>query len=200
MNVLLHTCCGPCASHCICALRELGHDVTLFYSNANIAPRDEYQKRLDTVRRLADRVAAPVLVDETDHADWLACVARGFEQEPEKGARCERCFRYSLSRTRDAMARLGFEGFTTTLSVSPHKHTPTLFRIGRELDELHFLAADFKKKDGFKHSLQLAAEYGLYRQNYCGCEFSQRACRAGTAEAKAAPLKSSGGLFHRMEG
>ncbi|MDD4016986.1 MAG: epoxyqueuosine reductase QueH [Kiritimatiellae bacterium] len=176
MNLLLHTCCAPCASHCILALRDLGHDVTLFYSNANLAPRDEYLRRLESVHLLSDRWKVPLLVDETDHADWLDKAAKGFENAPEKGARCGRCFLYSLGRTRAAMAENGFDGFTTTLSVSPHKHTPTLFEVGRGLDPDRFLAVDFKKNDGFRHSLQLSAELGLYRQKYCGCEFSLRAC------------------------
>lgn len=175
MRLLLHTCCAPCASHCVLVLQQLGHDVTLFYSNANIAPHAEFLKRLDAVHQLADRLKVPVLRDEPDHAAWLEQVARGFEQEPEKGARCERCFRYSLSRTQEAMLKQGFDGFSTSLSVSPHKHTPSLFKVGKALDERHFLAIDFKKDDGFKHSLQLAAEFGLYRQTYCGCEFSVRA-------------------------
>lgn len=174
MNVLLHTCCAPCASACVPALRELGHDVTMFFSNANIAPSDEYARRLDSVRLLADRLAVPLRVDETRHDEWLREAACGYEAAPERGARCARCFRYSLCRTRAAMLRDGFDAFTTTLTVSPHKHAPTLFAAGRDLDPARFLALDFKKRDGFKRSLQLTAEFGLYRQSYCGCEFSLR--------------------------
>lgn len=174
MRLLLHTCCGPCASHCIGVLRELGHDVTLFYSNANIAPAEEYSKRLENVKLLSSCVKVPLIVDETDHGKWLSQVARGFEKEPERGLRCERCFRLSLERTYAAMLKLNFETFTTTLTISPHKHTPTIFAIGRSLDPERFLAINFKKNDGFKHSLELAAQMGLYRQNYCGCEFSMR--------------------------
>jgi predicted adenine nucleotide alpha hydrolase (AANH) superfamily ATPase len=174
MNLLLHTCCAPCASHCVLALRELGHCVTLFFSNANISPHEEFLKRLDAVRQLAEKWELPLLTDEPDHADWLARAAAGFEREPEKGARCGRCFRYSLSRTQAAMAKGGFDGFTTTLTVSPHKHTPTLFQVGRAIDAERFLAIDFKKHNGFQHSLQLTSELGLYRQSYCGCEFSVR--------------------------
>ena len=174
MNLLLHTCCAPCASHCILVLRDLGHSVTLFYSNANIAPHDEYLKRLDSVRLLAQRLDVPLLTEEPDHVGWLDKVACGFEREKEQGARCGRCFRYSLGRTHATMARSGFDGFTTTLTVSPHKHTPTLFEVGRSLDAERFLAIDFKKNDGFKRSLQLTAELGLCRQSYCGCEFSVR--------------------------
>ena len=174
MNVLLHTCCAPCASHCVLALQELGHAVTLFYSNANIAPHAEFLKRLDAVRLLSERLHVPLLLDEPDHDAWLREVAYGLEQEPERGARCARCFRYSLDRTRGAMVAQGLDAFTTTLTVSPHKHTPTIFQVGRDLDAVRFLPIDFKKKDGFKHSIQLAEAFGLYRQNYCGCEFSYR--------------------------
>lgn len=174
MRLLLHTCCAPCATHCILTLQQLGYEVTLFFSNANIAPQGEFLKRLDAVRHLAERLKVNVLTEEPDHAGWLAEAAKGFENAPEKGARCERCFRYSLSRAHAAMVKHGFDLFTTTLSISPHKHTPTLFKIGRELDAERFLAINFKKDDGFKHSLQLAAEFGLYRQSYCGCEFSKR--------------------------
>jgi predicted adenine nucleotide alpha hydrolase (AANH) superfamily ATPase len=174
MRLLLHACCGPCATHCIGVLRSLGHSVTLFFSNANIAPSEEYEKRLEAIKILSTHLEVPLVVDEPDHADWLQRVAAGFEGEKEKGARCTRCFRYSLERTHLFMALNGFEGFTTTLSVSPHKNTPTLFEVGRSIDRNRFLAINFKQDDGFKHSLQLTKELGLYRQNYCGCEFSTR--------------------------
>ncbi len=174
MNVLLHTCCAPCASHCLVALRELGHDVTLFFSNDNLAPADEFARRLDAVRLLSERLGAPLQAPPAEHDRWLREAACGLEAAPERGARCGRCFRYSLCRTRDAMLRGGFDAFTTSLSVSPHKQTQTLFALGRELDPGRFLALDFKKQDGFARSLRLSAELGLYRQTYCGCEFSLR--------------------------
>ena len=174
MRVLLHTCCAPCASHCIGVLRELGHDISLFYSNANISPNEEYLKRLDSVKLLSKHMSVPLFIDECDHSEWLAKAAQGFEAERERGARCERCFRFSLERTHASMMELGFDAFTTTLTISPHKHTPTIFSAGRLLDPDRFMAINFKKNDGFKHSLKLAEELGLYRQNYCGCEFSTR--------------------------
>lgn len=174
MRLLLHTCCAPCASFCIVALRQLGHEVSLFFSNANISSNEEFVTRLEAAKLLAKHVDAPLLIDEPLHSDWLNHVAKGFEREKEKGARCERCFRFSLERTHAAMLANGFDGFTTTLSVSPHKHTPTLFAVGRLIDPERFLAINFKKDDGFKRSQELAAELGLYRQKYCGCEFSIR--------------------------
>lgn len=174
MKVLLHTCCAPCASHCALALRDAGHEVTLFFSNANLAPETEWQKRLDAVRTLAAHDAFPLLVDTTSHADWLVTVAAGREQEPERGSRCDSCFRYSLSRTYEAALEKKFDAFTTSLTVSPHKLSERIFKIGLEISEATFLAIDFKKHDGFKHSLTRSTELGLYRQSYCGCEFSVR--------------------------
>lgn len=174
MRVLLHCCCGPCASHCIYALREAGHEVALYYSNANIAPEAEFEKRLDSLRKLADAAGAPLIVDPPDHGRWLEEVAKGFELEPEKGARCPRCFRYSLARTAAAREAGGFDAFTTSLTVSPHKPTPVVFGAARETDAAHFLAMDFKKRDGFLDSVRRAKALGLYRQSYCGCEFSLR--------------------------
>ncbi len=174
MNVLLHTCCAPCATHCILALQEQGHAVTLFFSNANIAPTDEFHRRLEAVEHLATQLAVPLLVDPPDHTDWLKQVADGFEHEPEKGARCARCFQYSLSRTLTTLRQQAFERFTSTLTVSPHKQSATLFEIGHALDKHLFLPIDFKKHNGFKKSLELSARFGLYRQTYCGCEFSRR--------------------------
>lgn len=175
MRILLHACCAPCASHCVETLRQLGHEVTLFYSNSNIAPHEEFLKRLDAVKHLAACMEIPVIIDERMHDRWLAEAAAGFEEEKECGLRCERCFAFSLRRTHEAMSTRGFEGFTTSLSVSPHKSAPTLFKVGRMIDPRRFLAIDFKKDNGFQHSIELSKRLGLYRQNYCGCEFSMRA-------------------------
>lgn len=153
-------------------LRELGHTVTLYFSNANIAPHSEFEKRLRSVEHLAKQLQVEVVVDAPDHQDWYVEVAQGFEDAPERGARCERCFKYSLRRTYQAMSRLNCDAFTTTLTVSPHKISSILLQTGRELDANCFLPLDFKKRDGFKRSLLMASEYQLYRQNYCGCEFS----------------------------
>ena len=174
MNVLLHTCCAPCASHCALALRDAGHEVTLFFSNANLAPEAEWQKRLESVYVLAKHDSIPVLVDETSHADWLASVAAGFEQEPERGNRCERCFRYSLTRTHEAALEKRFDAFTTSLTVSPHKSSALIFQVGKIISPVLFLPIDFKKQEGFKNSIKRSEELGLYRQSYCGCEFSVR--------------------------
>ncbi len=175
-KILLHACCAPCAVSCLERLRSLDYDTTLFFSNANLAPMEEWRRRLDAVRQLAQRVQVPLLEDETSHAEWLDAV-RGFAREPEGGERCRRCFAYSLARTRDRARALAMEGFTTSLTVSPHKRSQVIFDVGRALAPDHFLALDFKKNNGFLRSVERARQYGLYRQDYCGCEFSLAASR-----------------------
>lgn len=172
-KILLHACCGPCASHAVEELRRLGHTVTLCFSNANLAPPEEYARRLEAARQLAVRMEAPLIVDPPDHAAWLTAM-RGFEQEPEGGARCRQCFEYTLRRVQAIAVSQGFDGFTTSLTISPHKRSALIFGIGQALDPARFLPVDFKKRDGFRRSVTLAKECGLYRQDYCGCEFSRR--------------------------
>lgn len=174
MTVLLHTCCAPCTTHCIEALRKLGHEPMLFYTNANIYPPEEHDKRLQEVVKLAEICNVPLLIDKTDHKDWLEKVAAGYENAPEKGERCARCFRYSLQRTYDRMKQDGLDAFTTTLTVSPHKISAVIATIGKEISKESYLDLNFKKQAGFKRSLALSEEYKLYRQSYCGCEFSMR--------------------------
>ncbi len=146
MKILLHTCCAPCASHCAWELLDTGHDVTLFFSNANISPQEEWQRRLEAIQTLAHEYAVPLLVDEPPHTDWLAQVASGFEQEPERGMRCERCFRFSLARTYEAALAQRYDAFTTSLTVSPHKFSAMIFQVGKALSDTRFLAVDFKKQ------------------------------------------------------
>ena len=171
MKVLLHSCCGPCASACVPRLKAGGHTVAMFFSNSNIDTREEFEKRLGEARKLAEAEGVALVADAYDHADWLCAVAAGYEREPERGRRCERCYRYNLSRTAGYAAAHGFEAFTTSLTVSPHKPSAKIFAAS---EDPRFLREDFKKKEGFKLSVKRAAELGLYRQAYCGCEFSRR--------------------------
>ena len=170
------------------ALRDLGNEAVLFFSNSNIDTAEEFEKRLANVRKLAEAEGVELAADAYGHADWLEKVAKGFEDEPEKGARCARCFRYNLARTAAYAAAHGYDAFTTSLTVSPHKVSSMVFAAGEDAAweasakecggsaaaAPKFLPVDFKKKDGFLRSLRRAAELGLYRQSYCGCEFSQR--------------------------
>lgn len=147
--------------------------MTLFFSNANIDTPEEFDRRLAALRTLAEGEGATVLVDPPDHAQWFREVAAGFSACPEKGARCARCFRYSLRRAAEAAQKGGFDGFCTSLTVSPLKRSAQLLAIGAETDPARFKPYDFKKKNGYQESIRIAAEYHLYRQNYCGCEFSK---------------------------
>ena len=169
-RILLHVCCGPCGTACVERLRSEGR-VTLFFSNANIFPPEEYARRLKEARKLAARFDCAFVEDEPRHDDWLAAI-RGLEGEPERGARCLRCFEYSLRRAAAYARAHGFDRLTTSLTVSPHKRSPDIFRVGRSVWEAGFLEVDFKKRDGFRRSLRLAEELGMVRQDYCGCEFS----------------------------
>ncbi|MCU0576435.1 MAG: epoxyqueuosine reductase QueH [Desulfobacterota bacterium] len=170
-RILLHVCCAPCSTASVERLQEQGYEVVLFFSNSNIHPEEEYLRRLSQARRLAGIMHLELVEDEYDHGAWLTRV-RGLEDEPERGRRCLKCFEHSLGRTAQAMKRLGLQGFTTTLSVSRHKSSPDLFAVGRFFEG--FVEIDFKKRDGFARSIELSRQLDLYRQGYCGCEFSAR--------------------------
>ncbi|MDC7244298.1 MAG: epoxyqueuosine reductase QueH [Sphaerochaetaceae bacterium] len=167
--ILLHCCCGPCSTSSIERLKSLGYEPHLFYANSNIYPVGEWEKRYDSLKEVASYFDIPVSRKEYDHGAWLDDV-KGFENEIEGGARCARCFDHNLQQAAQEAAELGFEYFTTTLSVSPHKKSLTIFAIGNT--KRGFVPVDFKKKDGFQRSIELSKELNLYRQNYCGCEFS----------------------------
>jgi predicted adenine nucleotide alpha hydrolase (AANH) superfamily ATPase len=192
-RVLLHACCGPCAAHAVEELRRRGHEVTLCFSNANLAPDAEFTRRLEAARQLAEAMNAPLLVDPPDHAAWLSAVG-AHADAPEGGARCRLCFAYALRRVQEMASRAGFDFFTTSLTISPHKRSALIFEIGRAIGGAHFLAVDFKKDGGFQRGVALAKAHGLYRQNYCGCEFSARA----TAQSEKATAGASNGAATAM--
>lgn len=174
MNTLLHVCCGPCASACVPRLKDLGREVTLLFANSNIDTHAEYEKRLGEAKKLAAAEGIGIVALPYDHESWLRAVAAGHERDPEKGERCARCFRYNLRQAADFAAAHGFEEFTTSLTVSPHKVSKMVFAAGAACaTSAAFLAEDFKKREGFKLSVKRTAELGLYRQSYCGCEFSK---------------------------
>lgn len=175
-RILLHVCCGPCSTSSIQRLIEDGWSIDLFYSNSNIYPEDEYRKRLEGASKTAEYFNINIIEDDYEHHRWLDAVS-GFENEPEKGLRCGLCFRYSLRRTAERASSGGYDGFATTLTVSPHKISKVLFEQGKEAAAGYgssFIEYDFKKKDGYKKSIELSKMLGLYRQHYCGCEFSFR--------------------------
>ena len=177
-RLLLHACCAPCSSAVLEYLSQY-FAITLLYYNPNIAPLEEYQKREAELRRLVSQMKF------THPVELLPCqydgqafvqAARGLEGEPEGGKRCEACFRLRLRYAAQEAARLRFDYYTTTLSISPMKNAPLLNQLGEEIGRefgVAHLPSDFKKKDGYKRSVQLSKEYGLYRQDYCGCAFSK---------------------------
>lgn len=183
-RLLLHVCCAPCATACLLRIVD-SFDVTLFYANDNIYPAEEWQKRLGEVRRLTDIVnsglfevqsIAPVKLQVPPlRPERFFDVARGLEAEREGGGRCAKCFELRLGDARDYALSEGFDLFCTTLTISPYKNSLLLNEIGQSLqtDGLRWLNADFKKQDGYKQSIRLCQKYGIYRQHYCGCVFSQ---------------------------
>ncbi len=170
-KVLLHTCCAPCCAPSGERMIEDGYDITLFYSNSNIYPEKEYQKRRDEAKRLAEIWGVPILEDSWDHREWLDFV-KGLEKEPEGGKRCAKCFEFNLHRTAQKAQDLGFPYYTTTLTLGPYKNSRMIFEIAEKFPG--FIKYNFKKKNGFLRSIELSKKYNLYRQNYCGCEFSFR--------------------------
>ena len=173
--LLLHVCCAPCASACVERLLAEGRQVTLYYSNSNIVSAEEFEKRLVCVQFLAEHHGLELIVDPYDHEAWRAQIAKvsNYASLPEGGARCGKCFAWSLGRAAAEAERRGMD-FTTSLTVSPHKNSQLIFEVASRWS--HFECYDFKKQDGFKRSLELSRQFGFYRQNFCGCEYSVRPC------------------------
>jgi len=177
-RLLLHSCCAPCSSYVLEYLSKY-FDITVYYYNPNISPAEEFHHRVEEQKRLITEMplSRPVsFLEEVWEPEAFQAIARGHENDPEGGERCTACFRLRLTKSAETARRLGFEYFTTTLSISPLKDARRLNRIGGELAEQYgvpYLFSDFKKRDGYKRSCVLAAQYGLYRQDYCGCVYSK---------------------------
>ncbi len=192
-KLLLHSCCAPCSSYVLEYLREYFH-ITVFYYNPNITEDEEYRKRVEEQKRLIEEYNRQV--EEADFKDMHSTVkarrieviegdyepdcfygaAKGLEKCPEGGERCFKCYGLRLEKTAKLAAEQGFDCFTTTLTISPLKNAYQLNEIGEGLGEKYgvfFLPSDFKKKDGYKRSIELSKQFGLYRQNYCGCIYSK---------------------------
>ena len=174
-RVLLHICCGPCAAHVIESLVQ-DYAVTGYFYNPNLHPPEEYLRRLQTAREVCARLCVPFVEEPPDHSEFLEAV-RGLEHEPENGARCLVCYRLRLERTARAAAWSLSECMASTLTVGPMKKAAVINPIGVEEARragVRFLEADWKKHDGVRRSCELSREFGIYRQHYCGCEFSMR--------------------------
>ena len=174
-KLLLHICCVGCGVY-VSQILQRDYDVKLFFYNPNIWPREEYKKRLDEAEKIAKQYDLELIKGEYDHDKWLETV-QGHENDKEKGERCLICYEFRLKAAAAMAKKLDCQYFTTTLTTSPHKDALAVNKIGEQAaakNDLKFLSQDFKKHDGFKKSSALSRELGLYRQNYCGCEFSQR--------------------------
>lgn len=177
-KLLLHSCCAPCSSATL--ERLIPHfDITVFYYNPNIYPPQEFEHRKEEQLRLLKEMKeldgkVELLAPEFNDKEFYDAV-KGLESEPEGGKRCVECFKLRLDLTAKTAKEKGFDYFTTTLSISPHKNARILNEVGEEMAkkyDVSYLFSDFKKKNGYKRSIELSEEYGLYRQNYCGCVYS----------------------------
>ena len=178
-KLLLHSCCGPCSSYVIEYLTNY-FDITIFYYNPNISPYEEYIKRKEEQKRLIlefDNVNKLDIIDCDYDNEMYEEKIRGLEKEPEKGRRCTVCFEIRLDKTADVAKKMGYDYFSTTLTVSPYKNANLINEIGLKNSEkydIKYLVSDFKKKNGYKRSIELSKKYNLYRQDYCGCKYSKR--------------------------
>lgn len=176
-RLLLHSCCAPCSSYVLEYLSEY-FEITVFYYNPNIYPSTEYEKRVEEQKLLIEKLKTkhPVSMLAGPYDKELFYeMAIGLEEMPEGGSRCFSCYELRLRKTAEMAKKGGFDYFTTTLSISPLKNAAKLNEIGGTLGEeygVNYLFSDFKKKNGYKRSTELSKIYGLYRQDYCGCEFS----------------------------
>ena len=174
-KLLLHACCGVCSSSVIEKLYPF-FEITILYYNPNIYPKEEYIKRLNTQKEIIDKMNINIKLLEIGYLnEEFENIARGLEEEKEGGTRCTKCFYLRLEKTAKIAKKLNYDYFTTTLSVSPYKDSQKLNKIGEVLEKeynVKYLYSDFKKKEGYKRSNELAKIYNLYRQHYCGCKYS----------------------------
>ena len=177
-TLLLHACCAPCSTASLEYLVKY-FDVTLFFYNPNISSADEFQKRLCELERFVKEApfakGIKIISPEYNHGEFLSAAA-GLENAKEGGERCEKCFSLRLNKTAEQAGKLGFEYFATTLTISPLKNAEKINLCGEDaavVGNVLYLPTDLKKRERYKRSIELSSEYGLYRQSFCGCEFSQ---------------------------
>lgn len=177
-KLLLHSCCAPCSSYVLLYLTKY-FDITIFYYNPNITDSQEFEKRLNEQIRLVNEITKENKIDIIKgkyEKEKFEEMVKGLEKEKEGGARCFKCYQLRLEETAKLAKEKGYDYFTTTLSISPYKNSSKINEIGEELEKeygIKYLYADFKKKDGYKKSIELSHKYNLYRQNYCGCIYSK---------------------------
>ena len=186
-KILLHACCGICSGYPISLLKELGYEPVVYFCNPNLDTREEFERRLEAQKTVCEFYKVELVVEKYNHDEYLLFVS-GLENEPEKGRRCDKCIELRLRQAFNKAKELGINKFTTSLVISPHKNFSKITEIGKSVagdsfsslflppENLppEYLPLDFKKKDGFLKTNKLSRELGIYRQNYCGCEFSRR--------------------------
>jgi len=175
-SILVHSCCAPCSSFVFQKLLDDGYLPTLYFYNPNIHPIDEYNIRCNEIIKFAEKQDINLIIEEPDCENWID-KTKGMENEPEKGSRCSVCFEMRLKKTAEKSKELGFDIFTTVLTISPHKNSVVINKIGENIAsdlDITFLKEDFKKNDGFKKSVELSKTHGFYRQKYCGCLYSRK--------------------------
>jgi predicted adenine nucleotide alpha hydrolase (AANH) superfamily ATPase len=174
MKLLLHICCAPDATHPIQILKD-NYELGAFFYNPNIHPGSEYARRLEDMRFLSKKWGVVLHEGNYDRDEWLS-LADVFKDEPEGGRRCELCYQVRLEETGKKAKKEGYDMFGAVLTISPHKDARKINTLGKKIGERYgipFLESDFKKKDGFKKSVEISKEFGLYRQDYCGCIYSK---------------------------
>lgn len=175
-SLLLHACCAPCSSHTL-ELLENYFNITLYFCNPNISPESEFIYRLDELKRLVREMGLNTnIIEEKYNPEVFYSLAKGLENLPERGERCQKCISYRLRMAGQKARQLNCDYFTTTLTISPHKDCTFINQCGAEISGecgVEYLFSDFKKHDGYKHSIELSKQYNLYRQNYCGCIYSK---------------------------
>ena len=177
-TLLLHACCAPCSSAVLERIAKY-FDITILYYNPNITDQEEYEKRLQELENFVRKLNLDnikVMPGRYKPEEFFE-ISKGLEQEKERGKRCYECYKLRLEETAKIAEKLGFDFFTTTLSISPYKNSKWLNEIGENLDKKYqttYLYADFKKKNGYKRSIELSRKYNLYRQDYCGCIYSKK--------------------------
>lgn len=181
-SLLLHACCAPCSSHTLLYLYDY-FNIILYFFNPNIAPESEYIYRKEELKRLVSELGLDVKIIDGDYEPTVFYnLAKGLENLPERGERCQKCIEYRLRKAGETAKKLNFDYFTTTLTISPHKDCGFINQCGGKLSEelgIPYLFSDFKKHDGYKHSIELSKQYNLYRQDYCGCVYSRKAKENG---------------------
>ncbi len=174
-KILIHACCGICSGYPISLLKDMGYDVTVYFCNPNLDTEEEFNRRLEAQKTVCKSSGVELIVEPYNHKEYLEYV-KGLENEPERGKRCEKCIELRLKHAAKKAQELGIDLFTTSLVISPHKDFKMISDIGELMASefsVKYLSQNFRKQDGFLKTNNISKALGIYRQNYCGCEFAK---------------------------